>query len=349
MTHSALASRAEWTDDRSGRDGGRIDRFIVHHAATTSLSGVLSLFRPGGRTVSANYALKDRELVATVPEEYRAWTSGSYIDDRRAVTIEVANSEGGDPWPVSDDSFDTLARLIADVAARYGFDITDDTVLTHQELYTRFGRSYATACPGDLQRRKGELLDLARSYRGQGALPAVTSGGAGGAGLAFDQTVLDQQRWLNAVRGENLEEDGKLGPLTIGAIKRYQTFLRAYGYIGDIDGIWGPQTQAAHQAYGAQRAQGVPAAAPAFPLPDGWYFGPREGPVESVSGYYSYGDDLRRWQQRMAERGWTIDPDGLYGPQTAGVARAFQEEKGLTVDSLIGPETWGAAWTAPIT
>lgn len=89
--------------------------------------------------------------------------------------------------------------------------------------------------------------------------------------------------------------------------------------------------------------------APAFPLPSGWYFGPRSGPDYSVSGYYSYRSDLRRWQQRMRDRGWNISADGLYGPQTKNVATAFQREKGLLVDGLIGAETWRAAWESPIT
>lgn len=89
--------------------------------------------------------------------------------------------------------------------------------------------------------------------------------------------------------------------------------------------------------------------APPYPLPSGWYFGPRSGPRSSVSGFHGHGDDLAVWQQRMADRGWRIDVDGRYGPQTAGVALAFQLEKGLAADSLIGPETWAAAWTAPIT
>lgn len=89
--------------------------------------------------------------------------------------------------------------------------------------------------------------------------------------------------------------------------------------------------------------------APKYPLPPGYYFGPKSGPYYSISGYYSHREDLRRWQRRMAERGWRIDADGLYGDQTRGVAVAFQREKGLAVDGLIGPATWRAAWEAPVT
>lgn len=88
---------------------------------------------------------------------------------------------------------------------------------------------------------------------------------------------------------------------------------------------------------------------PPFPLPAGAYFGPKTGPRESVSGYFSHREDLKRWQQRMKDRGWNINPDGLYGDQTGDVAEAFQREKGLTVDRKIGPQTWAAAWIAPVT
>jgi hypothetical protein len=59
----------------------------------------------------------------------------------------------------------------------------------------------------------------------------------------------------------------------------------------------------------------------------------------------------------MKDRGWPITVDGLYGPKgattpqgnTAEVVVAFQKEKGLTPDGLIGPATWAAAWSAPVT
>lgn len=95
--------------------------------------------------------------------------------------------------------------------------------------------------------------------------------------------------------------------------------------------------------------------APPFPLPAGYYYGPASGPAQSVSGQYPpYGGPngaagLKQWQQQMKNRGWTISVDGFYGNQTANVARQFQQEKGLSVDGLIGPSTWSTAWTAPVT
>lgn len=54
--------------------------------------------------------------------------------------------------------------------------------------------------------------------------------------------------------------------------------------------------------------------------------------------------DIGVWQAQMRHRGWAIEPDGSFGPQTHVVVVQFQEEKGLEVDGVIGPKTWDAAW-----
>jgi hypothetical protein len=87
---------------------------------------------------------------------------------------------------------------------------------------------------------------------------------------------------------------------------------------------------------------------PPFPLRAGWYFGPRNGPLESVSGYFGHRADLATWQRQMKVRGWSIETDGLYGPNTAKVASQFQKEKRLTVDGKIGKQTWDTAWLARV-
>ncbi len=55
--------------------------------------------------------------------------------------------------------------------------------------------------------------------------------------------------------------------------------------------------------------------------------------------------DVRRWQHRMAARGWDLKVDGRFGPKSAHVAARFAAEKGLrnapgTVDQAV----WNAAW-----
>lgn len=59
--------------------------------------------------------------------------------------------------------------------------------------------------------------------------------------------------------------------------------------------------------------------------------------------------DVRTWQAQMRNRGWTIDVDQQYGPGSEQVCRQFQSEKGLGVDGMVGPQTWAASWTAPVT
>jgi hypothetical protein len=91
---------------------------------------------------------------------------------------------------------------------------------------------------------------------------------------------------------------------------------------------------------GVWRKMTGPSAIPAFPLPAGWYFGPRSGPRESVSGFYGHRMELARWQATVGLVG-----DGLYGPRTAAAARRVQTSHHLDPDALIGPLTWKAAWS----
>lgn len=51
----------------------------------------------------------------------------------------------------------------------------------------------------------------------------------------------------------------------------------------------------------------------------------------------------------MSARGWSIVVDGAFGPQSTAVCRAFQQQKHLSVDGVVGPITWRAAWALPVT
>lgn len=61
----------------------------------------------------------------------------------------------------------------------------------------------------------------------------------------------------------------------------------------------------------------------------------------------STGAAVHQLQDRLADRGWSIKVDGDFGDKTEAVVRAFQKEKRLGVDGIVGPNTWQALWTAP--
>ncbi|MFI6813876.1 peptidoglycan-binding protein [Nonomuraea sp. NPDC050328] len=60
------------------------------------------------------------------------------------------------------------------------------------------------------------------------------------------------------------------------------------------------------------------------------------------------GQDVRTWQAQMRRRGWNIQVDGLFGPDSRDVARRFQRNMGIADDGVVGPETWRLAWESPL-
>lgn len=98
---------------------------------------------------------------------------------------------------------------------------------------------------------------------------------------------------------------------------------------------------------------GVPARpppVPPFPYPATDYLGLTSQDPACHSGYAAADrPHVATWQRQMANRGWVIMADGMFGTQSDQVCRAFQSEKGLAVDGKVGPHTWAASWTAPVT
>jgi hypothetical protein len=92
-------------------------------------------------------------------------------------------------------------------------------------------------------------------------------------------------------------------------------------------------------------------APPKFPWPSDHWIGQPSNDSRNHSGCYGDPDrsHVRVWQQKMKDRGWSLGVDGCYGPESENVCRQFQAEKGLSVDGDVGPKTWEATWTAPVT
>lgn len=128
----------------------KVSRITVHHTAgIASAQGLLNQFANPAREASANYCIgNDGTIGGCVPEEYRAWTSGSRENDTRAITIEVSNDVNGEPWSIGKKAWASAVKLCVDICLRYGFTLwwnPDNKTgsLTCHRWYQ------ATACPGD--------------------------------------------------------------------------------------------------------------------------------------------------------------------------------------------------------
>ena len=126
----------------------KIDKITIHHAAGVGSAESIGRNFQGQRAASANYGIgNDGQIGLYVPEDKRAVTSSSTVNDNRAVTIEVSNSEARHPWPVSAAAYRALIDLCTDICRRNGIARLNYTGGTDGNL-TRHNMFAPTACPG---------------------------------------------------------------------------------------------------------------------------------------------------------------------------------------------------------
>lgn len=70
--------------------------------------------------------------------------------------------------------------------------------------------------------------------------------------------------------------------------------------------------------------------------------------LRKYSGYSSHGqghlrDAVKSLQSLLNKKGgYDLDVDGYFGPLTERAVRSYQTKKGLLVDGIVGPQTWGS-------
>ena len=123
MSDSSLVSFIKISPHHtSGRRGQKIDSVCIHcMAGNMSVQGCGDWFSNKKSKASSNYGVDSKGRVGMyVHEKDRAWTTCSGGVDRRAVTIEVANTSNKEPYPVSDKAYEALINLLVDICRRNG-------------------------------------------------------------------------------------------------------------------------------------------------------------------------------------------------------------------------------------
>jgi peptidoglycan hydrolase-like protein with peptidoglycan-binding domain len=52
------------------------------------------------------------------------------------------------------------------------------------------------------------------------------------------------------------------------------------------------------------------------------------------------GADIKEWQKQINYFQYGLEVDGYYGEASKRACEDLQQKRGLTVDGVIGPETW---------
>lgn len=72
------------------------------------------------------------------------------------------------------------------------------------------------------------------------------------------------------------------------------------------------------------------------------YYIEKDEPIHVLSKVGSQGEEVRAIQQKLADLGYGINVDGIYGSATKQAVIAFQKANGLTADGVAGSQTLSA-------
>lgn len=149
MSNSSLVDYVKISPNKTSPRNHKIDRITIHHmAGNLSVETCGNVFAPSSRQASSNYGIdSDGRVGMYVEEKDRSWCSSNKSNDHRAVTIEVADDQGGPNWHSSDKAMHKLVELCADICKRNGISRLNYTGDTNGNL-TMHKWFAATDCPG---------------------------------------------------------------------------------------------------------------------------------------------------------------------------------------------------------
>ncbi|MFI5722181.1 peptidoglycan-binding protein [Streptomyces cyaneofuscatus] len=276
---------------------------VVVHVTQGSYAGSISWFQNPASQVSAHYVIRssDGEITQTVRDANTAWHARSA--NSSSIGLEHEGWVDNPAW-FTDAMYRSSAALTSHLAARYSIPKNRTHIVGHSEV------------PGNDHTDPGVHWDWNYYMQLVGGSP-----GTPGDSLTFPSYAVQQS--------------GSSGP----QVKAVQQLLNAQGYAaGSADGIFGPATKSATQAF--QRARSLTADGAVGPKT--WTALLSAGTTPALARGSS-GDAVKRLQRSLtAALGTTVNADGSFGPTTETAVRSYQSSRGLSVDGKVGPATWGA-------
>ncbi len=221
----------------SGRNGEGVCKFTPHYmGGDCSIETCGEIFKPTSRQASSNYGIgSDGRVACYVDEDDRAWTSSSGWNDRKAITVEVANKPDGS---ITDAAWASLVALGADVCRRHGFRLeytgTRDGTLTEHRMFAD------TDCPGEWlhanMARLASEVNAALDDTGAPAQPAEPAAPGGG---------FDGGAYRVNVGALNVRDAPGLAGNVVATYKRGQTVVLDSWYAVADGYVWGRYTGSA--------------------------------------------------------------------------------------------------------
>lgn len=223
MSNSKLTTYTKLSNHYSSRWGNKISKIFIHHMA-----GNLTVQQCGQvfqrYEVSTHYGVNGKNIGRYLDESKRAWATASPYWDRRSISIELANDGGAKTnWHVSDTTINTAIKLIADICKRNGIKKLTYTGDMKGNLCMHKWVA-STACPGPYLASKFKYI-------------------------ASEVNKLLDNTSINKTESTKKTYSGTLPTKTVkfgdsgDQVKAWQRFLKWYGYVIVVDGVFGQGTK----------------------------------------------------------------------------------------------------------
>ncbi|MEU1127065.1 peptidoglycan-binding protein [Streptomyces sp. NPDC005899] len=283
---------------------------VVIHVTQGSYAGTISWFQNATSKVSSHYVVRssDGQITQMVRDKDTAYHAKS----ANASSLGIEH-EGfvDDPSWFTDSMYRSSAALTAHLCDRYGIPKDRTHVIGHSEA------------PGNDHTDPGANWDWTAYMR------LVTGTGTGGGGSESDGLTFGSYA---------TQQQGAAGT----QVRAVQQLLDRQGYeVGAVDGVFGPATRSAVEAF--QTARGLAADGTVGPRTWTALLSAGTTPVLAEGGT---GEAVKRVQRALtAALGSTVAVDGTFGSATDTAVRAYQRTRGLAADGIVGAGTWAALQT----